>query len=100
MTKAFDFNWRVQIPELLLNGCNFDLWEEEKEQLVYEQNAFVRVDEFGFFIYWKSEGKDGQSLELTQVNDIRQGGIPKVKEILIINLLTFIDYFKYSRLNQ
>lgn len=77
MTKAYDFNWCVEIPESLLKGCNFDLWEEEKEQIVYEPNALFRVDEFGFFIYWKSEGKDGQALELTQVNDIRQGGVPK-----------------------
>ncbi|OQR71468.1 1-phosphatidylinositol 4, partial [Tropilaelaps mercedesae] len=50
---------------------------KEKEQIVVEQNALFRVDEYGFFIFWKSEGKDGQVLELSQVNDIRQGGIPK-----------------------
>lgn len=28
---------------------------QEKGEIVYEHNAFVKVDEFGFFIYWKSE---------------------------------------------
>lgn len=51
---------------------------QEKEQIVVEQNALFRVDEYGFFIYWKSDGKDGQVLELSQVNDIRRGGVPKV----------------------
>ena len=28
-----------------------------QETGVYELNCLVRVDEFGFFIYWKSDGK-------------------------------------------
>ena len=39
---------------------------------------FSRVDEYGFFIYWKSEGREGDVKELSQVNDIRQGELPKV----------------------
>ena len=39
----------------------------------------VRVDEYGFFIYWKSEGREGDVKELSQVNDIRGGELPKVK---------------------
>ena len=38
-----------------------------------------RVDEYGFFIYWKSEGREGDVKELSQVNDIRMGELPKVK---------------------
>ncbi|KAK8783629.1 hypothetical protein V5799_010005 [Amblyomma americanum] len=64
------------------SGCIFDRWEEEKEQVVYEPNALFRVDEYGFFIYWNSEGRDGQVLELSQVNDIRAGGIPKDVRLL------------------
>ena len=26
-----------------------------------------RVDEFGFYIYWKSEGREGDVLDLSQV---------------------------------
>ncbi|XP_023234552.1 1-phosphatidylinositol 4,5-bisphosphate phosphodiesterase-like [Centruroides sculpturatus] len=82
MTKAYEFNWRRPVPKLLLKGCIFDRWEEEKEQVVYEPNALFKVDEYGFFIYWKSEGRDGQVLELSQVNDIRAGGIPKDSKLL------------------
>ncbi|XP_013772515.1 1-phosphatidylinositol 4,5-bisphosphate phosphodiesterase-like [Limulus polyphemus] len=77
MTKAYDFNWHREVPEPLLKGCIFDQWEEEKEQIEYEPKALFKVDECGFFIYWKSEGHDGQVLELSQVNDIRAGGVPK-----------------------
>jgi len=30
-----------------------------QETGVYELNCIVRVDEFGFFVYWKSDGKVG-----------------------------------------
>jgi len=30
-----------------------------QETGVYELNCVVRVDEFGFFVYWKSDGKVG-----------------------------------------
>lgn len=82
MTKAYEFNWLIPVPEGLKKGCVFDRWEEEKEQVVYEPDALFRVDEMGFFIYWKSEGRDGQVLELSQVNDIRTGGIPKDSRLL------------------
>ena len=36
------------------------------------------MDEYGFFIYWKSEGREGDVKELSQVNDIRGGELPKV----------------------
>ncbi|KAI1302345.1 1-phosphatidylinositol 4,5-bisphosphate phosphodiesterase beta-4 [Halotydeus destructor] len=77
MTKAFDFNWRRQVPETLLQGGYFDRWEEEKGEIVYEPSSLFKVDEHGFFLYWKAEGRDGQTLELCQVNDIRLGGTPK-----------------------
>lgn len=76
MTKAYEFNWQRPVPKDLLAGNHFDIWEEvsaslglrttqsqhrvcldsqEKGEIVYEHNAFVNVDEFGFFIYWKSD---------------------------------------------
>ena len=41
------------------------------------------MDEYGFFIYWKSEGREGDVKELSQVNDIRCGELPKVTYISI-----------------
>nr|XP_042901648.1 1-phosphatidylinositol 4,5-bisphosphate phosphodiesterase-like [Parasteatoda tepidariorum] len=77
MTKAYEFNWQVSIPEALLKGCVFDMWEEDKEEINYEPESLFRVDELGFFIYWKSVRNYGRVLELSHVNDIRRGGLPK-----------------------
>ena len=41
-----------------------------------------RVDEYGFFLYWQPEGKDGQLLELTHVCDIRLGKQPNDQNLL------------------
>ena len=40
------------------------------------------MDEFGFFIFWKSEGREGDVKELSQVNDIRIGELPKDPRLL------------------
>lgn len=77
MTKAYEFNWRREVPEPLVRGCIFDRWEEEKGEIIIEPGCLFKIDEYAFFIYWKSEGRDGQCLELCQVNDIRLGGTPK-----------------------
>ncbi|XP_024886920.1 1-phosphatidylinositol 4,5-bisphosphate phosphodiesterase-like [Temnothorax curvispinosus] len=77
MTKKFEFNWRIEVPELLRNGSVFDRWFEDKETTEYEPNCLFKVDEYGFFVYWKSDGKDGDVIELAQVSDIRYGGTPK-----------------------
>ena len=78
MTKRFEFNWHIPVPEPLLSGGVFDRWTEEKDSTDFETGCLFKVDEYGFFIYWKSEGKEGDVIELCQVSDIRAGGIPKV----------------------
>ncbi|XP_018331606.1 1-phosphatidylinositol 4,5-bisphosphate phosphodiesterase isoform X1 [Agrilus planipennis] len=82
MTKKFEFDWRIPVPEPLLNGCVFDRWYEDKDNTEYESNALFKVDEYGFFIYWKSDGKEGDVIELCQVSDIRAGGVPSDKKLL------------------
>ncbi|XP_028050806.1 1-phosphatidylinositol 4,5-bisphosphate phosphodiesterase isoform X4 [Monomorium pharaonis] len=77
MTKRFEFNWQIEVPEALRTGCVFDRWTEEKDNTEIELNCMFKVDEYGFFIYWQSEGKDGDVIELCQVSDIRAGGVPK-----------------------
>ncbi|XP_059045518.1 1-phosphatidylinositol 4,5-bisphosphate phosphodiesterase isoform X2 [Achroia grisella] len=76
MTKKFEFNWQIPVPEPLLQGAVFDRWTEEKDNTELEQNCLFKVDEYGFFIYWKSEGRDGDVIELCQVSDVRSGGVP------------------------
>lgn len=57
MTKKFDFNWQIETPEALRNGCVFDRWYEDKDNTEFEADCMFKVDEYGFFVYWKSEGK-------------------------------------------
>lgn len=78
MAKQYDFNWRREVPEALMNGALFDRYDEDTATL--EQNCLFKVDEYGFFIYWKSEGRDGSVLELSQVNDVRKGIVTKTEE--------------------
>ncbi|XP_005100848.3 1-phosphatidylinositol 4,5-bisphosphate phosphodiesterase beta-4 isoform X1 [Aplysia californica] len=85
MAKPFEFSWRIPVPDVLQIGCVFDIWDEEYS--VYESNCIVKVDEYGFFICWKSEGREGQVLECSQVNDIRLGLAPKVSEPKIQDFL-------------
>ncbi|XP_023030039.1 no receptor potential A isoform X1 [Leptinotarsa decemlineata] len=82
MTKKFEFDWHIPVPEPLLSGCVFDRWTEDKDNVELEQRALFKVDEYGFFIYWKSEGKEGDVIELCQVSDVRAGGVPKDQKIL------------------
>lgn len=57
MTKKFEFDWRIPVPEPLLKGCIFDRWSEDKDSSDLEPSCLFKVDEYGFFIYWKSEGR-------------------------------------------
>jgi len=57
MTKRFEFNWQIEVPEALRTGCVFDRWTEEKDNTEIELNCLFKVDEYGFFIYWQSEGR-------------------------------------------
>lgn len=82
MTKKFEFNWQISVPEPLLTGCVFDRWTEEKDSSDVEQNCMFKVDEYGFFIYWKGDQRDGDAIELCQVSDVRAGGVPKDSRLL------------------
>ncbi|CAG5089760.1 5-bisphosphate phosphodiesterase (Drosophila melanogaster) [Cotesia congregata] len=77
MTKKFEFNWRIEVPDYLQTGGTFDRWFEDKDNTEMEPACLFKVDEYGFFMYWKSDGKDGDVIELAQVCDIRYGGTPK-----------------------
>ena len=63
------------------NECNVFV-TLSKENGYMEENVVFRVDEFGFFLYWQPEGKDGQLLELTHVCDIRLGKQPNDQGLL------------------
>ncbi|XP_071802033.1 1-phosphatidylinositol 4,5-bisphosphate phosphodiesterase beta-4-like isoform X4 [Asterias amurensis] len=75
MAKLYDFQWQTTVPDGLLNGASFDRYDEDSGNV--EPNCLFRVDEYAFFIIWKSEGREGQVLDLSQINDVRKGIAPK-----------------------
>ncbi|XP_048362292.1 LOW QUALITY PROTEIN: 1-phosphatidylinositol 4,5-bisphosphate phosphodiesterase beta-4-like [Sphaerodactylus townsendi] len=82
MAKPYEFNWQKPVPSFLQEGAMFDRYEEESS--VFEPNCLFKVDEFGFFLTWKSEGKEGQVLECSLINSIRFGAVPKDSKILAV----------------
>uniref|UniRef100_A0A665V542 1-phosphatidylinositol 4,5-bisphosphate phosphodiesterase n=1 Tax=Echeneis naucrates TaxID=173247 RepID=A0A665V542_ECHNA len=80
MTKSYEFNWQKHLPEFMQEGNSFDRFDEDP--YIFEPNCQMRVDEYGFFITWKSEGKEGQVLECSLINSIRVGAVPKDPKIL------------------
>ncbi|XP_073734484.1 1-phosphatidylinositol 4,5-bisphosphate phosphodiesterase beta-4 isoform X5 [Callorhinus ursinus] len=80
MAKPYEFNWQKEVPSFLQEGAIFDRYEEES--FVFEPNCLFKVDEFGFFLTWRSEGKEGQVLECSLINSIRLGATPKDPKIL------------------
>lgn len=80
MTKSYEFNWQRNIPDFLQEGATFDRFDEDP--FVFEPSCVFKVDEFGFFLTWKSDGKEGQVLECSLINSIRVGTVPKDPKIL------------------
>ncbi|XP_074471813.1 1-phosphatidylinositol 4,5-bisphosphate phosphodiesterase beta-4 [Sebastes fasciatus] len=80
MTKSYEFNWQKHLPEFMQEGASFDRFDEDP--YIFEPNCQMTVDEYGFFICWKSEGKEGQVLECSLINSIRVGAVPKEPKIL------------------
>uniref|UniRef100_A0A8D3CA69 1-phosphatidylinositol 4,5-bisphosphate phosphodiesterase n=1 Tax=Scophthalmus maximus TaxID=52904 RepID=A0A8D3CA69_SCOMX len=67
---------------MCLSGCISTLCLEKQDPYTFEPSCQMRVDEYGFFITWKSEGKEGQVLECSLINSIRVGAVPKEPKIL------------------
>ncbi|XP_042209261.1 1-phosphatidylinositol 4,5-bisphosphate phosphodiesterase-like isoform X2 [Homarus americanus] len=82
MTKYFDFVWRKEVDSRLQEGAVIDRWTEDKESYDYEPNCTFKVDEYGFFVFWKSDGREGNVAELSQVSDIRRGTLPRDSKLL------------------
>uniref|UniRef100_A0A8C2K866 1-phosphatidylinositol 4,5-bisphosphate phosphodiesterase n=1 Tax=Cyprinus carpio TaxID=7962 RepID=A0A8C2K866_CYPCA len=80
MAKPYEFNWLWPVPHFMQEGAYFDRFDEDP--FVFESNCFFKVDAFGFFLTWKSEGKEGQVLEFSLINSIRDTSVPKDPKIL------------------
>ena len=56
--------------------------------MLTEWNVTLKVDDCGFFIYWKGKDTEGDVLELSQVNDIRPGKYPNVRRLRLFFLFS------------
>ncbi|XP_060773749.1 1-phosphatidylinositol 4,5-bisphosphate phosphodiesterase beta-4-like isoform X1 [Neoarius graeffei] len=79
MTKSYEFNWQKHVPDFLQEGAVFDRFDEDP--FVFESSCLFKVDEFGFFLTWKGDGKEGQVLECSLINSVRPGAVPKDPKI-------------------
>ena len=57
MTKYFELNWKIPVAPKLQEGTVGDRWTEENQNFDFEAECQFKIDECGFFISWKSEGK-------------------------------------------
>lgn len=57
MTKYFELDWKIPVPKELQDGAVGARWIEDKENFEYEAGCTFKVDDNGFFLAWKSDGK-------------------------------------------
>jgi hypothetical protein len=54
MTKKFEFNWQIPVPDELTEGAVFDRWTEEKDNTDLELNCTFKVDEVNYISFTPS----------------------------------------------
>ncbi|XP_067942497.1 1-phosphatidylinositol 4,5-bisphosphate phosphodiesterase beta-4-like [Watersipora subatra] len=69
MAKRVEFHWQLPVPEKLTDGEVLHRVDEDGS--IIEENCLVKVDKYGFFIYWTSASRDGQVIDCSQISDIR-----------------------------
>ncbi len=62
MTKYFEFQWKIPVPDALQGGAVCDRWTEEKEAVDFEAECKFTVDDCGFFIAWKSSQRVSKNI--------------------------------------
>ena len=77
MTKYFELDWKRPVPDDLLKGLKCDRWTEDGGNADWQPECVLKVDDCGFFVSWKSDGREGDVLELSQVNDVRAAVLPQ-----------------------
>ena len=90
MTKAFVLDWHIPVDKPLLEGDTFDRWSEEE----VEEGCRFKVDQDGFFISWKSEGREAEVLDLSQVTfkDAARGPVDAVSSFLWAHFNITVGY--------
>ncbi|XP_075252417.1 1-phosphatidylinositol 4,5-bisphosphate phosphodiesterase beta-4-like isoform X6 [Convolutriloba macropyga] len=78
-----DPNWVSKVPQFLIDGVRAERIVPVAEDYdVFDQNAVIRVDQYGFFLNWKGDGREGQTIETCQISDVRRGARGQFGELL------------------
>ncbi|XP_063725303.1 1-phosphatidylinositol 4,5-bisphosphate phosphodiesterase beta-4-like isoform X2 [Symsagittifera roscoffensis] len=78
-----DPNWVSKVPQFLIDGVRAERIVPVAEDYdVFDQNAVLRVDQYGFFLNWKGDGREGQTIETCQISDVRRGARGQFGELL------------------
>ncbi|KAL7677824.1 hypothetical protein ACOME3_004057 [Neoechinorhynchus agilis] len=67
------------VPDRLITGDRFSQWDEETGAL--ELDCLMRVDEHGFFLYWRTSSHEVQIIDLLTVTEVRSGKAPTDRRI-------------------
>nr|XP_018906114.1 PREDICTED: 1-phosphatidylinositol 4,5-bisphosphate phosphodiesterase classes I and II [Bemisia tabaci] len=74
VTNAVSFK-PVEVPEALQEGDKFIKWDEDSGSGI---PVTLRVDKYGFFLYWTDQNKDVDLLDISSVRDVRTGKFAKI----------------------
>ena len=55
--KVWNSYLNIQLDCFSISGAIGDRWVEEKDNFDFEPDCTFKIDDCGFFISWKSEGK-------------------------------------------
>ncbi|KAF8386215.1 egl-8 [Pristionchus pacificus] len=91
MAKEYQFNWKANVHQLLIQGSIFDKYEDvgtlstgsaQMDSPLIDLCSHTRVDEMGFYLYWHCDGKETQLIDLATVWEVRTGALPKDSRVL------------------
>uniref|UniRef100_A0AC35FXS5 BTB domain-containing protein n=1 Tax=Panagrolaimus sp. PS1159 TaxID=55785 RepID=A0AC35FXS5_9BILA len=91
MAKEYKFTFCSSIPKFLLDGEQFDRYDDENCILdigcmvKFEEYGFYLVwepKEYGFYLVWEPKGKDAGLLDISQIWEARHSGTIKDAKII------------------
>ena len=68
----------MDVPEQLQEGLLFDRVDDDNAVLEYDLT--FGVDDRGFYVWWRQEGRPVEVLDTTQIFEVRYGTLPKVRD--------------------
>jgi|UniRef100_A0A914Q223 hypothetical protein len=80
MAKEYKFTFCSSIPKFLLDGEQFDRYDDEN--CILDIGCMVKFEEYGFYLVWEPKGKDAGLLDISQIWEARHSGTIKDAKII------------------